>query len=53
MSIYADLNQAFSRAFEVQVSGKRHLASYYRIILHSPIHFRSVNFKFKSINLHF
>jgi hypothetical protein len=43
MSIYADLNQTYSRANECQLSGKRHLASYYRIILHSPTHFKEEN----------
>jgi hypothetical protein len=40
MSLYADLNQAYSRAFEIQNSGKRHLATYFRVILHSPKYFR-------------
>uniref|UniRef100_A0A1I7SEQ5 DOCKER domain-containing protein n=1 Tax=Bursaphelenchus xylophilus TaxID=6326 RepID=A0A1I7SEQ5_BURXY len=38
-SVYAELHQAYSRAAEIQTSRKRHLGSYFRVILHSTIHF--------------
>ncbi|CAD5231301.1 unnamed protein product [Bursaphelenchus okinawaensis] len=38
-SVYADLHQAYSRATEIQTSKKRHLGAYFRVILHSKVHF--------------
>ncbi|KAI6205131.1 hypothetical protein M3Y94_00757800 [Aphelenchoides besseyi] len=40
MAIYSDLLQVSSRAAEIEQSGKRHLGSYYRVVLFSPLHFR-------------
>ena len=31
ISIYAELHQAYSRAAEIKVSGKRHLGTYFRV----------------------
>lgn len=39
MSIYAELQQACSRAAEVKASGKRHLGSYFRVVFIGKNHF--------------
>uniref|UniRef100_A0A7E4UVM3 C2 domain-containing protein n=1 Tax=Panagrellus redivivus TaxID=6233 RepID=A0A7E4UVM3_PANRE len=40
VSIYSELQQASSRAAEVKASGKRHLGTYFRVVLHGERHFR-------------
>lgn len=40
MSIYAELQQACSRAAEIKINGKRHLGSYFKITFFGQSHFR-------------
>uniref|UniRef100_A0A914CQ09 Uncharacterized protein n=1 Tax=Acrobeloides nanus TaxID=290746 RepID=A0A914CQ09_9BILA len=40
VSIYAELQQASSRAAEIKASGKRHLGAYFRVVFHGAAHFR-------------
>ena len=40
VSIYAELQQASSRAAEIKASGKRHLGAYFRVVFHGTVHFR-------------
>lgn len=39
MSLYAELQQACSRAAEIKASGKRHLGSYFRVVFYGVAHF--------------
>ncbi|CAI5439846.1 unnamed protein product [Caenorhabditis angaria] len=41
VSIYAELQQTYSRAAEVRTSGKRHLGTYFRVRFYGENHFRS------------
>ncbi|VDM45683.1 unnamed protein product, partial [Toxocara canis] len=40
ISMYADLQQAYSSADQVKVTRKRHFGSYFRVVFHGAIHFR-------------
>uniref|UniRef100_A0A914UIY9 DOCKER domain-containing protein n=1 Tax=Plectus sambesii TaxID=2011161 RepID=A0A914UIY9_9BILA len=40
VSVYAELQQAYSRAAETKVSGRRRLASYFRVVFYGQTHFR-------------
>uniref|UniRef100_A0A915PPR5 PH domain-containing protein n=1 Tax=Setaria digitata TaxID=48799 RepID=A0A915PPR5_9BILA len=39
VSIYADLQQAFSLADQMKVCGKRHLGTYFKVLFYGPSHF--------------
>ncbi|KAI6203313.1 hypothetical protein M3Y94_00541700 [Aphelenchoides besseyi] len=40
MAMYSDLLHVSSRSAEIEQNGKRHLGTYYRVVLFSPLHFR-------------
>uniref|UniRef100_A0A1I7T4N4 PH domain-containing protein n=1 Tax=Caenorhabditis tropicalis TaxID=1561998 RepID=A0A1I7T4N4_9PELO len=40
VSVYAELQQTYSRAAEVRSSGKRHLGAYFRVRFYGETHFR-------------
>ncbi|TKR72200.1 hypothetical protein L596_019689 [Steinernema carpocapsae] len=40
VSMYAELQQAYSRAGEVKTYGKRHLGAYFRVVFYGRLHFK-------------
>uniref|UniRef100_A0A1I8B8U6 PH domain-containing protein n=1 Tax=Meloidogyne hapla TaxID=6305 RepID=A0A1I8B8U6_MELHA len=53
VGIYAELQQACSRAAEIKLNAKRHLGSYFKVVFHGQAHFWYFNliFNWKCINL--
>uniref|UniRef100_A0A8R1HXF8 Uncharacterized protein n=1 Tax=Caenorhabditis japonica TaxID=281687 RepID=A0A8R1HXF8_CAEJA len=41
VSVYAELQQTYSRAAEVRSSGKRHLGTYFRVRFYGEMHFKN------------